>query len=47
MLTSALFGRTTETLANRLGLGGANGGFNPLYEIGGPRSVQLALRPQF
>jgi len=47
MLTSALFGRSTQTLANFLGSGGANGGFNPLYQIGGPRSIQLALKLQF
>jgi hypothetical protein len=29
------------------GSGGANGGFNPIYQIGGPRSVQLALKLQF
>jgi hypothetical protein len=47
MLTSPLFGRSTQTLANSLGLGGANGGFNPLYQIGGPRSIQFALKLQF
>jgi len=46
-LTSTLFGRSTQTLANSLGPGGANGGFNPLYQIGGPRSMQLALKLQF
>jgi len=47
-LTSALFGRATQTLANSLGTGGGqNGGFNPLYQIGGPRSIQLALKLQF
>jgi hypothetical protein len=46
-ITSALFGRSTQTLANGLGVGGANGGFNPLYQIGGPRSIQLALKLQF
>lgn len=46
-LTSALFGYSTQTLANGLGSGGANGGFNPLYQIGGPRSVQLALKLVF
>jgi len=30
-----------------LGSGGQNGGLNPLYQIGGPRSVQLALKLQF
>ena len=29
------------------GSGGANGGFNPLYQIGGPHSIQLALKLQF
>jgi hypothetical protein len=46
-LTSALFGRSTQTLANGLGTGGVNGGFNPLNQIGGPRSIQLALKLQF
>jgi hypothetical protein len=46
-LTSPLFGQSTQTLANSLGSGGANGGFNPLYQIGGPRSVQLALKLLF
>ena len=47
ILTSPLFGRSTQTLANALGSGGANGGFNPLYQIGGPRSAQLALKLVF
>jgi hypothetical protein len=46
-LTGPLFGHSTQTLANSLGSGGANGGFNPLYQIGGPRSFQLALKLQF
>jgi len=46
-ITDALFGQSTQTLASSLGSGGANGGFNPLYQIGGPRSVQLALKLQF
>jgi hypothetical protein len=45
-LTDALFGQSTQTLASSLaGTGGA--GFNPLYQIGGPRSIQLALKLQF
>jgi hypothetical protein len=47
LLTSPLFGRSTQTLANSLGSGGANGGFNPLYQIGGSRSIQFALKLQF
>lgn len=46
-LTSPLFGHSTQTLANSLGSGGASGGFNPLYQIGGPRSIQLALKVVF
>jgi hypothetical protein len=46
-LSSPLFGRSTQTLASSLGPGGATGGFNPLYQIGGPRSIQLAAKLQF
>jgi hypothetical protein len=46
-LTSPLFGYSTQTLASFLGSGGANGGFSPLYQIGGSRSIQLALKLQF
>jgi len=46
-LTDPLFGQSTQMLASSLGSGGANGGFNPLYQIGGPRSIQLALKLQF
>jgi hypothetical protein len=42
-----LFGQSTQILASSLGSGGANGGLNPLYQIGGPRSIQLALKLQF
>jgi len=47
LLTSPLFGRSSQTLANSLGSGGANGGLNPLYQVGGPRSIQLALKLVF
>jgi len=46
-LTSSQFGYSTQTLASSLGSGGAYGGFNPLYQIGGPRSIQLALKLSF
>jgi hypothetical protein len=46
-LTSSQFGYSTQALANSLGSGGPNGGLNPLYQIGGPRSIQLALKLQF
>jgi Carboxypeptidase regulatory-like domain len=46
-LTSPQFGEATQTLNNYLGGGGQNGGLSPLYQIGGPRSTQLALKLQF
>ena len=46
-LGDLLFGQSTQMLASSLGSGGPNGGFNPLYQIGGPRSIQLALKLQF
>lgn len=43
------FGLSTQTYGQSLtGSGGLGGGaFNPLYQIGGPRSVQLALKLMF
>ena len=46
-LSSPQFGQPTQMLANSLGSGGQSGGLNPLYQIGGPRSIQLALKLQF
>jgi len=46
-LSSPQFGQSTQTLASYLGTGGQSGGLNPLYQIGGPRSIQLALKLQF
>ena len=46
-LSSPQFGEATKTLNNFLGGGGQNGGLTPLYQLGGPRSMQLALRLQF
>ena len=45
-LTDPLFGQSTQTLASSLA-GGDDAGFNPLYQIGGPRSIQLALKLEF
>jgi hypothetical protein len=45
-LTSPLFGQSAQTLASSLA-GGVGAGFNPLYQIGGPRSIQLALKLVF
>jgi len=44
-LGDPLFGQARKMLRCDLGCG--DGGFSPLYQIGGPRSIQLALRLQF
>jgi hypothetical protein len=44
VLSSNLFGQSTQMLGRSLGSGGINGGLIPLYQIGGPRSTQLALK---
>lgn len=41
------FGTPANTFAQSLGSGGADEGFNPLYQLGGPRSIQFALKLQF
>ncbi|MBK8314016.1 MAG: hypothetical protein IPL01_08315 [Acidobacteria bacterium] len=41
ILSSGNFGRATQILASGLG------GLSPLFQIGGPRSLQLALKLQF
>jgi hypothetical protein len=46
-MTSPLFGQATQMLGSSLGSGGQNGGLNPLYQIGVPRSAQLALKLVF
>jgi len=46
-LSSPQFGQSTRMLGASLGSGGQGGGLNPLYQIGGPRSVQLALKLLF
>jgi hypothetical protein len=46
-LSSPQFGQPTQMLGTSLGSGGQNGGLDPLYQIGGPRSVQLALKLLF
>ncbi len=45
-LSSPLFGQSTQMLGSSLA-GTNDAGFNPLYQIGGPRSIQLALKLQF
>ena len=46
---SPVFGLSLATLGQFLAVPGSvgSGGFSPLYQIGGPRSIQLALKLQF
>ena len=44
---NANFGISQSMLGRSLGTGGINGGFNPLYQVGGPRSIQLSLKLNF
>jgi Carboxypeptidase regulatory-like domain len=47
-LADPQFGQSTQMLGQSLsGQNVGQGGFNPLYQIGGPRSVQLALKLSF
>lgn len=39
--------RSSQTLGRGLGGGSNSGGYNPLFQIGGPRSMQFALRFEF
>ncbi len=43
------FGQSTQMLGRSLGSGNnlGSGAFDPLYQIGGPRSIQFALKLQF
>lgn len=45
-INASNFGKSTQMLNDYLG-GGTGSGLNPLYQIGGPRSVQLALKFMF
>ncbi len=44
-ITNALFGRSTRTLGTSLSTQGA--GLSPLFQVGGPRSMQFAVRLGF
>ena len=47
-LSSPQFGRATQTLGQYLSGGNVGGGgFSPLYQLGGPRSIQFALKLDF
>jgi hypothetical protein len=41
------FGLSSAMLGRTLGTGTQNGGFSPLYQIGGPRSMQLVVKLNF
>jgi len=41
---TASFGRSASMLNANLGAGGANGGLSPLFQVGGPRSIQLSMK---
>ena len=41
------FGEATSMFAASLGSGSATGGLNPIYQVGGPRSIQLSLKVGF
>jgi hypothetical protein len=44
---SSLFGQSVQMLGRSLGGANPGVGFTPLYQIGGPRSIQLALKLEF
>jgi hypothetical protein len=44
---NAAFGTSASMLNNGLFASGTVAGFNPLYQIGGPRSIQLSLKLVF
>lgn len=46
-LNNPNFGISTQMLGRSLGSAGISGGYSPLYQVGGPRSLQLSLRLQF
>ncbi len=46
-LSSPLFGRSTQMLGRSLAGFAGVGGFDSIFQVGGPRSVQLALKLEF
>lgn len=47
LFESATFGESVNMLGQSLGSGGIETGFSPLYQMGGPRSTQLAVKLAF
>jgi hypothetical protein len=46
-LNDSQFGQSTAMLGRSLAGGAGTGGFSSLYQVGGPRSIQFALKLQF
>lgn len=46
-LGNPLFGQSAAMLAKGIGGTPGTGGFSPIYQVGGPRAIQLALKLQF
>ena len=46
-LTSAQFGQSQSMLSAGLGTGGPANGLMPVFQVGGPRSLQASLRFRF
>ena len=46
-LTDPLFGVSGWMLNKGLGTAGINGGLNPVYQVGGPRSIQMVIKLAF
>lgn len=46
-LISSLFGQPRTMLNSFLSSGGPSGGLSPVFQIGGPRSIQMSLRLSF
>jgi hypothetical protein len=47
VLNSATFGQSLQMLNTALGTGGPANGLTPIFQIGGPRSLQVSLRLRF
>lgn len=46
-LSDPFFGIATSMLNRGLGMAGINGGLNPVFQVGGPRSAQLVMKLTF
>ena len=46
-VTSSTFGQATQTFGRGLGTGTFGSGLSPLYQVGGPRSMQFSFKVEF